>query len=219
MVKQLYPRVEINLKYLTENVATVVKKCSEKGIKIAGVMKGTTGIPQCSKCFEDGGASLIASSRLEQLEDAKEFGIKLPCLLLRVPMLSEIPEVVRIADVSLNSEIEVLKALNEEAGRQGKQHKVIIMADLGDLREGFWDKNEMVDVAVEVENICQTSFSEVWAQISAATAPLRPLQINFRNSLTLPKELKPKSEENWNIFRAVQQQVCLVFSTMICRKE
>ena len=62
MVKQLYPRVEINLKYLTENVATVVKKCSEKGIKIAGVMKGTTGIPQCSKCFEDGGASLIASS-------------------------------------------------------------------------------------------------------------------------------------------------------------
>ena len=57
----------------------------------------------------------------EQLEDAKEFGIKLPCLLLRVPMLSEIPEVVRIADVSLNSEIEVLKALNEEAGRQGKQ--------------------------------------------------------------------------------------------------
>ena len=61
----------INLKYLTENVATVVKKCSEKGIKIAGVMKGTTGIPQCSKCFEDGGASLIASSRLEQLEDAK----------------------------------------------------------------------------------------------------------------------------------------------------
>ena len=149
MVKQLYPRVEINLKYLTENVATVVKKCSEKGIKIAGVMKGTTGIPQCSKCFEDGGASLIASSRLEQLEDAKEFGIKLPCLLLRVPMLSEIPEVVRIADVSLNSEIEVLKALNEEAGRQGKQHKVIIMADLGDLREGFWDKDEMVDVAVE----------------------------------------------------------------------
>ena len=36
MVKQLYPRVEINLKYLTENVATVVKKCSEKGIDISG---------------------------------------------------------------------------------------------------------------------------------------------------------------------------------------
>ena len=122
------------------------------GIKVAGVMKGTTGITECSKCFEAGGVSLIASSRLEQLEDARNVGIKLPTLLLRVPMLSEIPEVIRIADMSLNSELAVLKALNEEAGKQGKKHKVLIMADLGDLREGFWDKEEMVDVAVEVEN-------------------------------------------------------------------
>lgn len=152
MVKQLYPRIEINLQYLKENVATVVKKCNAGGIKVAGVMKGTTGIPECSKCFEDGGASLIASSRLEQLEDAKEYGISLPRLLLRVPMLSELSEVIRLADISLNSELEVLKALNDEAKKQGKQHKVILMADLGDLREGFWDKDEMVDVAVDVEN-------------------------------------------------------------------
>lgn len=151
MVKQIYPRIEINLNYLTENVATVVKQCGEMGIKVAGVMKGTTGIPECSKCFEAGGVSLIASSRLEQLEDARNAGIKLPALLLRVPMLSEIPEVIRIADMSLNSELAVLKALNEEAGKQGKKHKVLIMADLGDLREGFWDKEEMVNVAVEVE--------------------------------------------------------------------
>ena len=152
MVKQIYPRVEINLKYLTENVATVVKMCGEKGIKIAGVFKGTTGIPECGKCFEDGGAAMIASSRLEQLEDAREYGIKLPTLLLRVPMLTEVPEVIRLADVSLNSEVEVLKALNEEAGKQGKKHKVIIMADLGDLREGFWDKDEMVDICVDIES-------------------------------------------------------------------
>ena len=152
MVKQIYPRVEINLKYLTENVATVVKMCAEKGIQVAGVFKGTTGIPECGKCFEEGGAAMIASSRLEQLEDAKEAGIKLPTLLLRIPMLTEVPEVIRLADVSLNSEVEVLKALNEEAGKQGKKHKVIIMADLGDLREGFWDKDEMVDVCVDIEN-------------------------------------------------------------------
>ncbi len=152
MVNQLYPRIEINLKYLTENVATVVKQCAEMGIKVAGVMKGTTGIIECSKCFEDGGVCLIASSRLEQLEDAINAGIKLPTLLLRVPMPSEIPEVIRLADVSLNSELSVLAALNEEAGKQGKKHKVIIMADLGDLREGFWDKDEMVEVATKVEN-------------------------------------------------------------------
>ncbi len=152
MVKQIYPRVEINLQYLKENVAAVVEKCKPFGIDIAGVIKGTTGITECAKMFAEGGAKLIASSRLEQIEDAIDCGINLPMLLLRVPMLSELPEVVRLCDVSLNSELSVLKALNEEAAKQNKIHKVILMADLGDLREGFWDKDEMVDVAVMVEN-------------------------------------------------------------------
>lgn len=152
MVKQVYPRVEINLQYLKENVAEIVRRCGEYGIDIAGVIKGTTGIPECVKMFEEGGAKIIASSRLEQIEDAKNYGINLPYLLLRVPMMTELPEVVRLTDISLNSEIKVLKALNEEAGKQGKKHKVILMADLGDLREGFWDKDEMVEVAVTVEN-------------------------------------------------------------------
>lgn len=152
MVKQDYPRVEINLQYLKENVAAVTSRCAEYGIDVAGVIKGTTGIPECAKMFQEGGVKLIASSRLEQIEDAKDFGIDLPYLLLRVPMMSELSEVIRLCDISLNSEVKVLKALNEEAAKQNKVHKVILMADLGDLREGFWDKDEMVDVAVMVEN-------------------------------------------------------------------
>ena len=151
MVKQVYPRVEINLQYLKENVAEIVRRCGEFGIDIAGVIKGTTGIPECAKMFEEGGAKIIASSRLEQIEDAKNYGIDLPYLLLRVPMMTELAEVVRLTDISLNSEVKVLKALNEEAGKQDKKHKVILMADLGDLREGFWDKDEMVDAALMVE--------------------------------------------------------------------
>ncbi len=72
-------------------------------------------------------------------------------MLIRIPMLSEIEDVVRLTELSLNSEMEVLEALNAEAGKQGKKHKVILMADLGDLREGFWDKEEMTEAAVKVE--------------------------------------------------------------------
>ena len=152
MKEQRLPRVEINLKYLRENVDQIVKRCKDEGVEIAGVIKGTTGIPECAKQFADAGVKFIASSRLEQLQDAKDFGIKQPLMLIRIPMLSELEEVVRLTDISLNSEIEVLQALNKEAGKQGKKHKVIIMADLGDLREGYWDKDEMVNVAVKVEN-------------------------------------------------------------------
>lgn len=152
MVKQSYPRIEINLQYLKENVAAIVKKCTDCGIKISGVIKGTTGIPQCAKMFQEGGVYGIASSRLEQIEDAINEGIDLPMLLLRVPMHSEVDEVVRLCDMSLNSEVSTLDLLNEAAAKQNKIHNVILMADLGDLREGFWDKDEMVKVATRVEN-------------------------------------------------------------------
>ena len=152
MVNQIYPRVEINLGKLKHNVSEIVKRCGDIGIDIAGVIKGTTGIVECADMYVEGGAKLIASSRLEQLEDCIEHGITLPLLMLRVPMLSEVPEVIRLTDYSLNSEPETIRALNEEAGKQGKKHNIILMADLGDLREGFWDHDEMVEVAVDIEN-------------------------------------------------------------------
>ena len=136
MVKQLYPRLEINLQYLRENVEQMVKRAEERGIEIIGVVKGTTGLVPCVQQFLAGGCTKLASSRLEQIEDCQTAG----------------PEVIRLCDYSLNSEIRVLRALNEEAGRQGKIHRPIIMADLGDLREGYWDHDEMVDVCCQVEN-------------------------------------------------------------------
>ena len=128
-----YPRVEVNLDHLRHNVRTVVEKCGAFGIDIAGVIKGATGLPEVAKAYDQEGAMWIASSRLEQIEDAINAGIKKPMMMIRVPMLSEVPEVIRLCDYSLNSEEVVLEALNEEAGKQGKIHNVIIMADMGDL--------------------------------------------------------------------------------------
>ena len=73
-------------------------------------------------------------------------------MLIRIPMLSEIEEVIKITDISLNSEIEVLKALNTEAKKQNKIHKVILMKDLGDLREGFFEEKDIIEAADLVEN-------------------------------------------------------------------
>lgn len=147
-----YPRLEINLAHLKHNVVKVVEKCGDMGIQVAGVIKGATGLPEVAKAFDEGGAAFIASSRLEQLEDAKNAGIQKPLMLIRIPMLSEVEDVIRLTDISLNSELVVLEALDAEAKRQSKVHQVILMADMGDLREGYWDKEEMADVAVYVEN-------------------------------------------------------------------
>lgn len=147
-----YPQVEVNLSKLRNNVEQIVNRAKEKNIEIAGVIKGFTGIPQASMQFEFGGCTIIASSRLEQLRGVKEAGCTLPLMLIRLPMLSEIEEAIELTDLSLNSESVVLEALDKEAGRQGKTHGVILMADLGDLREGYWDKDELVATALRVEN-------------------------------------------------------------------
>ena len=151
-MEKRYPRLEINLEHLKHNVATVVEKCGGQGVQVMGVIKGANGIPEIAKAFDQGGAAMIASSRLEQLEDAIDAGITKPMVMIRIPMLSEVEDVIRITDMSLNSELEVIKALNEEARRQGKLHKIILMAEMGDLREGYWDREELLNVAEYIEN-------------------------------------------------------------------
>lgn len=146
--------MELDLKKFRNNIDQVKLRCDELGIGLAGVIKGFTGIPEGTKQFAEAGYDFIGSSRLEQIKDCIDYGIKASFMLIRVPMLSEVEEAVRITDISLNSEAEVLKALNREAVKQGKVHKVILMVDLGDLREGFWDKKELLDAALMVEKEC-----------------------------------------------------------------
>lgn len=146
-----YPRVEINLAKLRRNIDAVVSRCNAIGISVTGVVKGFNGFLPGVRQFAESGCEGIGSSRLEHFEEMRTAGLAGPFMAIRVPMLSEVPDLVRLCDASLNSEAAVLEAINAEAGRQGKTHGVILMADLGDLREGFWDKDEMVAVGIRVE--------------------------------------------------------------------
>ena len=147
-----YPLLTVNHKALRANMEQVVGWCREAGIDVAGVIKACTGMASVALDYEASGAKWIASSRLEQLERARDAGVKLPLMMIRVPMLSELADVVRVCDYSLQSEFTTLKALEEEALKADKVHNVILMADLGDLREGFFEKEELIDVAKYVED-------------------------------------------------------------------
>lgn len=151
MGKNKYPKIVVDLKKLRHNLDRVLIKCQDQGIEIAGVIKGCTGLPECARQFALAGCRFIASSRLEQLEAIRKYGVQTDFMMIRVPMLSEASDVVRITDISLNSDVQVLKALNQHAGLQDKKHKVILMADLGDLREGFWEREELLKAALYVE--------------------------------------------------------------------
>ncbi|MDR1765732.1 MAG: alanine/ornithine racemase family PLP-dependent enzyme [Lachnospiraceae bacterium] len=139
------PRLTIDLGIIRSNVRAVRDLCAGHGIGITGVTKVFCGDPVVAKAFLDAGVTRLGDSRVANLRrlqflDGEKW-------LIRMPAPSEIPDVVRYADVSLNSEWHTLSLLSEEALRQGKRHKVILMADLGDLREGYVDYGELRRVA------------------------------------------------------------------------
>lgn len=152
LLEKKFPCVEVDLAKLAHNINQIVDKCKDQGISIAGVVKGFNSIKEALPLYQESGCSAIASSRLEHIEDAKNLGLAGPFMLIRIPMLSEIPDVVKLTDISLNSELETLKALNAECKKQGKTHKVILMVDLGDLREGFWGQDDLLEASLLVEN-------------------------------------------------------------------
>ena len=146
-----YPQLEVDLSILRSNARQVITHCQQQGIRVCGVVKGVDGLPEVARAMRLCGAEELGTSRLEQVERCRAAGVGGPWLLIRIPGLSELPDVVRLCETSLQSERVTLDALEEECVLQGKTHRVIVLADLGDLREGFWDKDEMVDVCVHVE--------------------------------------------------------------------
>ena len=147
-----YPVLEINLNKIYENTKHVVGLCENIGINIAGVVKGVNAKPEVVEQMVKGGCEYVASSRIEQLISLKEYGIKKESMLIRIPMLREIQEIVKNIDISLNSELEIINKIEEECKKQDKKHKVILMMDLGDLREGIIDEEEFINTAIYIEN-------------------------------------------------------------------
>lgn len=132
------PALIIDLFKVRHNAQVISALCKQHGIQVAGVTKGFCAIPEVAEAMLEGGCTMLADSRVKNLQKLRESHFKVEHLLLRTPMLSEVDEVVQCADISLNSEIGTILALNAAAQRLGIQHKIILMIDVGDLREGIW---------------------------------------------------------------------------------
>ena len=146
-----YPLLEIDLDKLKANLAALIERCQSLSVEVTGVVKGFSALPEAAGVYTECGVRSLASSRLSQLRALRGAGVACERVLIRIPMLSELPEVAEVADMSLQSELETLRALNAVCAKHGTRHRVILMADLGDLREGFWSREELVDAALEVE--------------------------------------------------------------------
>lgn len=151
----MYPRICINLNALDHNAKTLLKECAENGItNCFAVVKVLAGDTRVATLLSHHGFSHLADSRIDNL--IRYRNLPLPKALLRLPMPSEAARVVRYADLSLNSEWSTIVRLDMAAKRQGKIHEIMLMYDLGDLREGlFYQENhhELIEKILTLHHI------------------------------------------------------------------
>lgn len=144
----IYPRIEIKIEKYRHNVKKTKALLAEKAINMMAVTKVFCAVKPLVDVLNEESITYLADSRLENLKKIKTDALK---VLLRLPSHSSVRETVEYADISLNSEWKTIKHLNEEAKSMNKIHKIILMIDVGDLREGVFYKEDLQDIVMNIE--------------------------------------------------------------------
>ncbi len=149
------PRLEIDLDKIYHNAHTLVQQLMRLGISVTGVTKATLGSTDIANVLLRAGVDSLGDSRIDNIEKMCKADVSSSMMLIRSPMISEISKIVKYADISFNTEIELIRQLSVEACKVGRIHNVVLMVELGDLREGIMPDDIMgvVEETLRLPNI------------------------------------------------------------------
>ncbi len=101
------------------------------------------------------GMQQVCDSRTSNLKTIKSINPNVETIYIKPPAKRSIATIIKYADISFNTEFETIKLLAEEAKKQGKTHKIIVMIELGELREGVLREEfiEFYSKIFELKNI------------------------------------------------------------------
>lgn len=131
-----FPRLSIDLRRIRANARKMIDAC-RPGIAVMGVIKGVCGDVEVARVLVEAGVDALGDSRLGNLDRLRRASLGPPLWLLRSPGPSEVPAAVALCDGSLQADAQVLALTSEEARRQRRRHRVLLMVDLDTGREGF----------------------------------------------------------------------------------
>ena len=129
--------ITLNRKSLAINYSYLKQLFEKNGIEWAPVLKMLCGNKTYLEFILSLGEEQVCDARLTNLKTIKSINPKVETIYIKPPAKRSIKNVVKYANVSFNTEFTTIKWLSEEASRQNKVHRIIIMIELGDLREGI----------------------------------------------------------------------------------
>ncbi len=149
------PRIEIDLDKIHHNVHTLCQRLACCGITVTGVTKAFLGRTEIANTFVRAGLQSLGDSRIENIKAMRHAHVTASMTLIRAPMLSQIRDVVVHCDISFNTEIETIRRLSAMARTLSRTHAIVLMVELGDLREGIMPENlgSVVQEIIRLPNI------------------------------------------------------------------
>lgn len=144
--------ITLNGNKLKKNFNYLDKLFSEKGIKWAIVTKLLCGDITYLKEVVKLGPHQLCDSRVSNLKAIKSISPEIVTIYIKPPSTRVISSVVKYADISFNTEINTIELLSAEAVKQNKIHEVIIMIEMGELREGVL-RNELLEFYSRIFNL------------------------------------------------------------------
>ncbi|MFT5837442.1 MAG: putative amino acid racemase [Candidatus Azotimanducaceae bacterium] len=122
-------------------------------------------MPEIANAWLRAGVCGLGDSRIENFDALRRANIESSMTLIRSPMLSQAEQVVALTHVSLNTELAVIRALSVAAQKADRIHGVILMVELGDLREGIMP--ELLESTVaEVLRLPHITFEGIGANLA-----------------------------------------------------
>lgn len=155
----------LNREALRYNYNFLDKLFKDRGIAWGVVSKLLCGNELFIKELLKMGVDEIHDSRISNLGVIKSINPKVQTVYIKPPAKENIDSIIEFADVSFNSEFDTIKLLSEEAQKQNKTHKVVIMIEMGDLREGVLGE-ELMDFYAKIVDLPNIEISGIGTNLN-----------------------------------------------------
>jgi len=190
-----YPCLKINLSKVENNIRIINGRCATSGISVVGVSKCFFGDAVIAGLFKKNGIKIFGDSRiLNLIKLRKHFGPAQDLYMLRTPMITEVKELAGICNTSMNTQRETVKAISGQCQSLGKRHKIIVMVETDDRREGLLPEQVLSFCAYVQKNCRAIDMLGIGTNARCITNK-RPK----RKSLELLVELKEEIEHKLGI--------------------
>lgn len=181
--------ITINLNKLKYNIQHTLDLCKENSVDLTPVVKSICADQRIIDCFNQSPINILADSRLDNFARMKTDKER---FLIRPGIVSEANDIVKYSDVSLQTDLRTIMALDKAAKEAHTTHKIILMVDIGDLRDGimFSDQDTLLSCGAFVHTSSNLNLVGIATNYNCFLGYL-PNEENMRHLVNLHQLLTP----------------------------